>query len=103
MPDSHKCPRREATGAGTCLSDSTDGTVHCCADSTLSLFPAPHPGWEYQRDPFPRNTPEESDGIKPYMKTGLILTFWAGIIISFHLFSTRPGMPGLSTLITFSQ
>ena len=40
---------------------------------------------------------------EPSVKHRMILTFRAGIITGFHLFSTHPGMAGISTLTTFSQ
>ena len=49
-------------GAGTCLSDINDRTAHRCAHLSLPCFPAHNPGWEYHRFPFPKYTPEESDG-----------------------------------------
>jgi len=33
-------------GAGTCLSDINDGTVHRCADSQPLFFPVHNPGGE---------------------------------------------------------
>jgi len=69
--------------------------VHSLLTSSL---PAPQPGMEYQWFLFLRLTPEESDGMQPPMKTGLILTFRKGYSHGFNLFSTHPGMPELSTL-----
>jgi len=45
----------------------------------VSPLPLPNPGWEYHRFPFPRNTPEESDGARTPLETGLLLTFLGGL------------------------
>jgi len=45
-PDYQLWEKERPTGAGTCLSDINDRMVHCCADSTLFLFPLITPGWE---------------------------------------------------------